>query len=303
MIQSPLNYTGGKFRLLPQILPHFPKETGTFVDLFCGGCNVGINVEAEQVIYNDLNDHLLRLYSVFKRLGRDQVLEWIYEIISAYGLSLTSRDGYPYYGCESSHGVGSYNRPHFLRLRKDFNERQEKDDRYYVMLYVLIVYSFNNQIRFNNRGEFNLPVGKRDFNRKMEEKLSAFIERLQNQDCRFVSSDFRAFNGSSLNKKDFVYADPPYLITCATYNEQGGWGEGEERDLLEFLDRLDMQGISFALSNVLRSKGKENSILLKWLRENQGRYRAIDLDYSYSNSNYHTKDRLSGAEEVLIVNY
>ena len=80
-------------------------------------------------------------------------------------------------------------------------------------------------------------------------------------------------------------------------------GEGEERDLLEFLDRLDMQGISFALSNVLRSKGKENSILLKWLRENQGRYRAIDLDYSYSNSNYHTKDRLSGAEEVLIVNY
>ena len=97
--------------------------------------------------------------------------------------------------------------------------------------------------------------------------------------------------------------DPPYLITCATYNEQGGWGEGEERDLLEFLDRLDMQGISFALSNVLRSKGKENSILLKWLRENQGRYRVIDLDYSYSNSNYHTKDRLSGAEEVLIVNY
>ena len=187
-------------------------------------------------------------------------------------------------------------------MRKDFNERQEKDDRYYVILYVLIVYSFNNQIRFNNRGEFNLPVGKRDFNRKMEEKLSAFIERLRNQDCRFVSSDFRAFDGSSLNKHDFVYADPPYLITCATYNEREV-GEGEERDLWSFWTALICRA-SPCPSNVLRSKGKENSILLKWLRENQGRYRAIDLDYSYSNSNYHTKDRLSGAEEiVLIVNY
>ena len=53
MIQSPLNYTGGKFKLLPQILPLFPTNINTFVDLFCGGCNVGINVECENVIYND----------------------------------------------------------------------------------------------------------------------------------------------------------------------------------------------------------------------------------------------------------
>ena len=45
MIQSPLNYTGGKFKLLPQILPLFPKNINTFVDLFCGGCNVGINID------------------------------------------------------------------------------------------------------------------------------------------------------------------------------------------------------------------------------------------------------------------
>ena len=43
MIQSPLNYTGGKYRLLSQILPLFPDDIETFVDLFCGGCNVGIN--------------------------------------------------------------------------------------------------------------------------------------------------------------------------------------------------------------------------------------------------------------------
>ena len=66
MIQSPLNYTGGKFKLLPQILPLFPKNINTFVDLFCGGCNVGINVDSNRVIYNDLNENLLCLYNTFK---------------------------------------------------------------------------------------------------------------------------------------------------------------------------------------------------------------------------------------------
>ncbi len=81
MIQSPLNYTGGKFKLLPQILPLFPKDIDVFVDLFCGGCNVGINVDCNRVIYNDLNENLLYLYNTFKNLDKESVLEWIYEII------------------------------------------------------------------------------------------------------------------------------------------------------------------------------------------------------------------------------
>lgn len=31
MIQSPLNYTGGKYKLLPQILPFFPENINCFV--------------------------------------------------------------------------------------------------------------------------------------------------------------------------------------------------------------------------------------------------------------------------------
>lgn len=50
MLKCPLNYVGGKTKLLPQILPLFPKHIHTFVDLFGGGFNVGINVEADQHI-------------------------------------------------------------------------------------------------------------------------------------------------------------------------------------------------------------------------------------------------------------
>ena len=180
-IQSPLNYPGGKFKLLPQILPLFPKEISCFVDLFCGGCNVGINVNSKSVVYNDLDEHLLYLYNTFKNLDKDVTFDLIYKTINDYQLSLVSENGYEFYNCESSKGLGDYNREHFLKLRKDFNDRKVEDYYYYIMLYVIIVYAFNNQIRFNSKGEFNLPVGKRDFNRNMQEKLSAFIDRIQLQ--------------------------------------------------------------------------------------------------------------------------
>lgn len=303
MIQSPLNYTGGKYKLLPQILPHFPDSIDVFVDLFCGGCNVGINVNANKVIYNDIDEHLLYLYNTFKNLDKQSTFEWIHEIIDKYQLSDVSKNGYDYYGCESGKGLGDYNREHYLKLRQDFNTKITEDYYYYIMLYVIIVYAFNNQIRFNSKGEFNLPVGKRDFNKKMAEKLSAFIDVIQSQNCVFTCKDFRDFDISGLDGNDLVYVDPPYLITCATYNEQGGWNEQSEKDLLAFLDNMSANGIKFALSNVLRSKGKENRLLIDWLERNGGRYKALSLDYSYSNSNYQTKDKSSPAEEVLIINY
>ena len=74
-------------------------------------------------------------------------------------------------------------------------------------------------------------------------------------------------------------------------------------ELLNYLDKLNNRGIRFALSNVLQSKGKENKILLDWVNRNIGRYRVIYPDYTYANSNYHTKDRTSKTDEVLIVNY
>lgn len=71
LIQSPLNYTGGKFKLLPQILPLFPTNIDIFVDLFCGGANVGVNVKSNKTILNDTNDNLTLLFSMFKNLGDD----------------------------------------------------------------------------------------------------------------------------------------------------------------------------------------------------------------------------------------
>ena len=303
MIQSPLNYTGGKFKLLSQILPLFPKNIEHFFDVFCGGCNVGINVNCKEVTFIDCNEHLIYLYQSFQNLEKDEIFKWIYEIISEYGLSLVSQNGYKFYNCDSSAGLGKYNREPFNRLRNDFNKCKVFDYRYYVMLYVIIVYAFNNQIRFNSAGEFNLPVGKRDFNSRMHSKLLAFIDNIQTNNYKFICRDFRDLDIEQLSENDFVYADPPYLITCATYNENGGWNNSDEQDLLKFLDELHSMRIKFALSNVIRSNDKENKFLLKWLNKNCDTYHTIHLNNSYANSNYHKIDKSSDSDEVLIVNY
>ena len=301
VIPSALNYTGGKYKLLSQILPLFPKNIDKMVDLFCGGCNVGINVECGKVLFNDNNKYLVGLLDIFRKLPKTEIIQWVYSAIDKYGLSLVSENGYDYYNSESSNGLGDYNKLGYNKLREDFNNKLEKDDEYYLMLYLLIVYSFNNQLRFNRKEEFNLPVGKRDFNSKMKGKLEAFIDRIKSSDYRFTVDDFRNVSMEGYTDKSFFYADPPYLITCATYNEQSGWTEKDESDLLSYLEKLDKKGIRFALSNVLESKGKINTILCDWVNKNK-KYRVIPLNYDYSNSNYHTK-KDGVTKEVLIVNY
>lgn len=301
VIPSALNYTGGKYKLLSQILPLFPKDADQVVDLFCGGCNVGINVDCNKVLFNDSNEYLMGLLDTFRRLTKEEIFDWIYKSIDKYGLSLVSKNGYDFYNCESSKGLGEYNKAGYNKLRGDFNKKASKDNEYYLMLYLLIVYSFNNQLRFNRKGEFNLPVGKRDFNSKMQGKLEAFIDRVKSGDYRFTTDDFRNVSMEGYTDKSFFYADPPYLITCATYNEQAGWTENDEKDLLNYLEELDKKGIRFALSNVLESKGKKNVILSEWINQNE-KFKAIPLNYDYTNSNYHTKkDGIT--KEVLVVNY
>lgn len=150
-IQSPLNYTGGKFRLLPQILPLFPANIDVLVDLFCGGGNVGINTPAERIVLNDSDKNVMRIFRLFRQYPTEQILEIIDGIIDRYGLSDSRTNGYAFYQCESTRGLGTYNKEGYNRLRSELNNMKRRNDRYFFMLFTLIVFAFNNQIRFNEK--------------------------------------------------------------------------------------------------------------------------------------------------------
>ena len=297
LVKSPLNYTGGKFKLLPQILPLFPSNINTFVDLFAGGCNVGVNVKADNIICNDIEFHVINLMKKFEKTSVESILNEIEDNINKFNLSKTSKYGYEYYNTNSSDGVANYNKGNYIKLREFYNENMDND----LLFFTVVIFAFNNQIRFNkNTKKFNVAVNKRDFNDSMKKNIIKFINRLHNVDIKFTSKDFSLFDTESLTTQDLVYCDPPYLITCANYNEHGGWDEIKERELLEFLEVLNKKSIRFALSNVLESKGKSNDILKEWSKK----YNIHYLNNTYGNCNYQTKDKSKiGATEVLITNY
>ncbi|MDR0337311.1 MAG: Dam family site-specific DNA-(adenine-N6)-methyltransferase [Planctomycetaceae bacterium] len=250
-IKSPLNYIGGKTKLLPQLLPLFPNRIENFVDLFAGGCNVGINVKANKIYFNDNLIYLVEMYKTFQEKTLDFTLQHIDNRITEFELSLKNEVGYK-------------------NLRDTYNAEKNPLD-----LFVLIAFSFNHQIRFNNNHEFNNPFGKDRscYNPVMKENLINFIICLKENDVNFAANDFEHYNFSGFSDNDFVYCDPPYLITCGTYNDgkRGfkGWTEKEEKQLLKTLDSLDNKGIKFALSNVLEHKGKENTFFKKWVFKNE----------------------------------
>jgi DNA adenine methylase len=96
----------------------------------------------------------------------------------------------------------------YISLRKEYNKTKNPLD-----LFVLIAYSFNHQIRFNNSHEFNKPFGKDRscYNSFIESNLKSFINKLQKRDIEFYSTNFKSFDLSLLSDNDFVYCDPPYL--------------------------------------------------------------------------------------------
>ncbi len=190
-IKSPVNYIGGKTKILPQIIPIFPKNIRNFFDIFSGGCNVGINVDAEKIFFNDNLVYLVDMYSAIRENGFDSVVFYVDSVIKEFSLSKENRDGYN-------------------KLRDKYN-----NDKYPLDLFVLIAYSFNHQIRFNNKHDFNNPFGKdrSSFNMKMRENLEDFCGKLVSMNAEFTKCCFTDFDFLKIETEDFVYLDPPYLIT------------------------------------------------------------------------------------------
>lgn len=280
IIASPMNYIGGKAKILPQIRPYFPKDIDNFYDVFAGGANVSVNIEAENIFINDLNYYVIDILKYFYLTDIDSILDCIYFYIQKYNLSKTNKEG-------------------FFNLRNDYNEKKNP-----IMLYTLICYSFNYQFRFNNSQEYNNTFGneRSHFSKRLESKLIRFVAKLKERSIFFSCKSFNNFlEYQDFTKDSFVYLDPPYLITTGSYNDGNrgfkNWNLLQERLLLDSLKKLDRQGVRFALSNVLTHKGKENSLLIEFAKN----YKVVEINQNYSNSSYNTTK--GDSTEILLINY
>lgn len=280
-IKSPLNYIGGKYKLLKQIIPLFPESIETFVDLFSGGANVGINVDASRYIFNDMNDKINEMFRFFATQNVDELISKIKNRIDDFCLSKTNEEG-------------------FIKFRKQYNKNPNPLD-----LYVLVSYSYNYQFRFNSSMEFNNPFGRNRsrFSENMEKNLRLFVEKLNTIDATFTDELFDDIDISNLGTSDFVYLDPPYLITTGNYNDGNrgfvNWDDEQEKKMYKLMEQLSNQGVRYALSNVLTHKGKENTLLKEFIETHP--VEVNYLDFNYNNSSHNSKGK--GSVEVLITNY
>lgn len=285
-IKSPLNYIGGKYKILNQIIPKFPKKINTFVDLFGGGFNVGINVDAKTVVYNDVIEPLCELMNYFSDNEADEVIKKLEDNIKNNSLDKENTDA-------------------FLKLRNKYNHNiYENEDEKILDFYSLILYSFNYQIRFNQNMKYNTPFGKNrsSYNPNIKKNLEKFIKKINKTNVKITKDKFVDFDFSNLGEDDFVYCDPPYLITTGSYNDGNrgikDWTFEDEKKLLDILDDLNSRGVKFALSNVLVANDKKNEILTEWSKK----YTVYIIENSFNNSNYRRKKK-DDTIEVLITNY
>lgn len=277
VFECPLNYIGSKAKVVPDILRLQPENYDTFIDAFGGGFNVGINITAKKVIYNDLNYLVANLIRSFREHDTYDYLLYIKRIIKKFGL-------------EKANG------PAYLEARSYYNSlpAEKRDPR---LLFTIILYGFQQQIRFNSQHDFNNPVGMRWFNDKILEKMISFSRQIKEGNYEFSCQNYKELR-SQMTPSSFVYFDPPYNLTTGSYNDGkrgfDGWNKELEAELFSFADDLNQSGVPFMLSYVVEHKGATNQELLDWI--NKRGYRLIQLGDIIGISG-------SRRKEVLIVNY
>ena len=295
-IRSPFFYVGDKYKLMPQLNNYFPSKIERLIEPFCGGGSVFLNTEADSYLANDLNTYMIKLHLFFKSFKGDTAdfLVQFENVIKSYGFSAS------YLGIDVPASLkekykktyyAQYNKTSYCKLKKHFNEN--KTD--LMSLYVLLIYGFNHMLRFNKVGEFNLPVGNVDYNKNVNKAIHKYFQFVSSKDIKFENKDYKVFlNSLEYKKNDFIYLDPPYLISACEYNK--GWTSEDEIELLNILDNLNERKVKFALSNVLVHKDKRNDLLEKWSKK----YFIYPVKSNYIS--YHDNS-IKNTVEVLITNY
>ena len=277
LMRSPMCYVGGKYRLLPQLLPLFPKGISSFADLFCGGMDVSLNAPCQRVYCNDVVKPLVAAYEWVASSAWETVDESLSALKERYGLVL--------FGDKAGYEA----------LRRDYNASQNPP-----MTLMLAFCCFNHDINYNRKGKFNSPCGldRGCYGAETRLRLRRMWEKLHSGGFIFSAGKFDAFDFGQLGKDAFVYCDPPYLISDARFNAL--WNKEREAALYSLLERLDAAGVEWGVSNVLENKGLENGILKAFAK----RYNCLRLDMDYSNCSYRRKAKDGGdAIEVYVCNY
>lgn len=283
MIRSPLFYVGDKYKLVPQLLRFFPKNINKYIEPFYGGGSSQLQVEANSYLLNDLDENIIGIHKMLLSYTnrQEEFYATIFRYIGKYGLSCSLlcnevpdslKKQYP------KTYFSKYNKEAYSKMKEEYNKNKSN----YELLYLLLIYGFNHMVRFNSDGMFNLPVGNVDFNKNVLSAIKSYFLLQNGRKIRLSCKDYEAFLRTvDFEQNDFVYLDPPYLISMSEYNKF--WNEANEIKLYSLLDELSSRGVRFGITNLIEHKGKKNEIFLRWAQKYKIEY--ISSNYISFNDN------------------
>ena len=295
IIRSPIFYMGNKYKLLNQLLPLFPNNIDTFYDLFGGSGCVSANVSSNKTIYNELNGNIVKLFELFINYDSNYIDNAINNYIKLYDLNKEGTD------VRQNNPDIKETRDFYNKKYIKFRESYNKSERDYLMLYTLTFYSFSNLIRFNKNNEFNMPYGNRCYTSQHKQIIDKWCNKIKTKNILINQKNaFDILENTNFNQEDFIYLDPPYFNTLAIYNEKrafGGWDINCDFRLFKILEKLNLKGIKWGLSNVFKNKNNINNHLIKWCEKNK--WNVYHLDFTYSSLGKGN----AKSDEVYICNY
>ena len=231
-----IKWVGGKSRLVPEIKKRLPSTFGDYYEPFAGGAALFFDLQPKKAYLSDMNAGLMRLY-----------YEVLVDVNAVIGIATSMQAAF-----HSRKGVKAQ-RAHYELIRDSWNHPPPGTTEAYraAMFLFLNRTCFNGLWRENQKGEFNVPMGRYD------KPTICYPHELRDaaRVLRNAHTSFRigAFHAIDPQKGDLVYFDPPYdpLTTTSSFSgyAAGGFDRDDQAHLAYFARYLAKKGVHVVLSN------------------------------------------------------
>ena len=204
-----IKYRGGKSKELCNFLQYIPDDYTRYVEPFAGGAALFFYLEPERALINDINTRLISFYSTI----RDN-FELTKKELTALEIKYRSNQAeYEALKKKQSSYIENKNEALYYRRRDMYNGKIAKEYTDATLYYFINKTSYSGMLRFNSKGEFNVPFGRyKNFNTNSVSKAhETLLKRTE-----ITNKDYTEIF-SICSSDDFVFLDPPYDCIFTDY--------------------------------------------------------------------------------------
>lgn len=229
-----IKYRGGKSKEIAHFIEHMPNYTGRYIEPFLGGGALFFYLEPTNAIVNDINTKLINFYRGV-RDDYDRVRHELDEIEEIYKRNRGDFDRLK--KLHPKDRVEDRNEPLYYHIRDMYNGIVPTEYSDAFLYYFINKTAYSGMIRFNARGEFNVPYGRyKNFNVGLVTREHS--ELLQH--TQILNGDYQAVFDMA-EPDDFMFLDPPYDCVFSDYGNveyRGGFDEAAHRQLAASIRQL-----------------------------------------------------------------